>query len=184
MCPELLNLSQGRQCSFNIWWYSIFSRCAKFRFKPLAEGILMEVNYSSSLSVWSFAVQRIELIMEKENVVVNDEGKKAIILTSEGDLRHTWLIQHFLPIWLKTFVRLTKTTAGKLSLACRAVPGWRGTWRFDRPKREPNLICFPGGARGRVWDIWSDSWAVHWGAPWSLPAQLLWEASGIFSRGH
>ena len=26
--------------------------------------------------------------MEKENVVVNEEGKKAIILTSEGDLRH------------------------------------------------------------------------------------------------
>ena len=26
--------------------------------------------------------------MEKENVVVNAEGKKAIILTSEGDLRH------------------------------------------------------------------------------------------------
>merc|ERR1719342_710661 len=50
----------------------ITSRCAKFRFKPLAENIL---------------VQRIELIMEKENVVVNDEGKKAIILTSEGDLR-------------------------------------------------------------------------------------------------
>lgn len=50
----------------------ITSRCAKFRFKPLADGILME---------------RIELIMEKENVVVNEEGKKAIILTSEGDLR-------------------------------------------------------------------------------------------------
>merc|ERR1712241_1425510 len=50
----------------------ITSRCAKFRFKPLAEGILIE---------------RIELIMEKENVLVNEDGKKAIILTSEGDLR-------------------------------------------------------------------------------------------------
>merc|ERR1719342_343523 len=50
----------------------ITSRCAKFRFKPLAENIL---------------VQRIELIMEKENVLVNEDGKKAIILTSEGDLR-------------------------------------------------------------------------------------------------
>ena len=28
-----------------------------------------------------------ELIMEKENVLVNEDGKKAIILTSEGDLR-------------------------------------------------------------------------------------------------
>lgn len=50
----------------------ITSRCAKFRFKPLDETIL---------------IQRIELIMEKEEVVVNEEGKKAIILTSEGDLR-------------------------------------------------------------------------------------------------
>ena len=32
--------------------------------------------------------------MEKENVVVNDEGKKAIILTSEGDLRHASPIQN------------------------------------------------------------------------------------------
>ena len=30
-------------------------------------------------------VERIELIMEKENVVVSEEGKRAIILTSEGD---------------------------------------------------------------------------------------------------
>ena len=32
--------------------------------------------------------------MEKENVVVNAEGKKAIILTSEGDLRHASPIQN------------------------------------------------------------------------------------------
>jgi len=50
----------------------ITSRCAKFRFKPLAEEIL---------------IQRIELIMEKENVMVSDAGKQAIILTSGGDLR-------------------------------------------------------------------------------------------------
>lgn len=50
----------------------ITSRCAKFRFKPLDENIL---------------VQRIELIMEKESVGVSEEGKKAIIQTSEGDLR-------------------------------------------------------------------------------------------------
>ena len=33
--------------------------------------------------------------MEKENVVVNEEGKKAIILTSEGDLRHARWFQNF-----------------------------------------------------------------------------------------
>ena len=32
--------------------------------------------------------------MEKENVVVNAEGKKAIILTSEGDLRYALTIQN------------------------------------------------------------------------------------------
>ena len=50
----------------------ITSRCAKFRFKPLAEAIL---------------VTRIELIMKQEEVAVSQEGKAAIVLTSEGDLR-------------------------------------------------------------------------------------------------
>lgn len=50
----------------------ITSRCAKFRFKPLAKAIL---------------VTRLELIMEKEGVLVSQEGKEAIIETSEGDLR-------------------------------------------------------------------------------------------------
>lgn len=50
----------------------ITSRCAKFRFKPLAREIL---------------VTRLELIMEKEDVSVSEEGKEAIVETSEGDLR-------------------------------------------------------------------------------------------------
>jgi len=50
----------------------ITSRCAKFRFKPLADNIL---------------VGRLDMIMEKEGVQVNEEAKKAIIETSEGDLR-------------------------------------------------------------------------------------------------
>ena len=67
-------------------YFSILSRCAKFRFKPLAEGILIEVRLKKAQLVTS-SPQRIELIMEKENVLVNEDGKKAIILTSEGDLR-------------------------------------------------------------------------------------------------
>ena len=67
-------------------YFPILSRCAKFRFKPLAEGILIEVRLKKAQPVTSFP-QRIELIMEKENVLVNEDGKKAIILTSEGDLR-------------------------------------------------------------------------------------------------
>jgi len=50
----------------------ITSRCAKFRFKPLAKEIL---------------VKRLELISEKEEVKVSDDGMDAIIQTSEGDLR-------------------------------------------------------------------------------------------------
>ena len=67
-------------------YFPIVSRCAKFRFKPLAEGILIEVRLKKAQPVTS-SPQRIELIMEKENVLVNEDGKKAIILTSEGDLR-------------------------------------------------------------------------------------------------
>jgi len=50
----------------------ITSRCAKFRFKPLAREILMK---------------RLELICEEEKVKVDEDGMEAIILTSEGDLR-------------------------------------------------------------------------------------------------
>ena len=48
------------------------SRCAKFRFKPLAEEIL---------------IQRIELIAEAEKVKISPEAKEALLETSEGDLR-------------------------------------------------------------------------------------------------
>ena len=50
----------------------ITSRCAKFRFKPLAEEVL---------------VTRVEMICEKEGVKLSEDGKAAIIKTSEGDLR-------------------------------------------------------------------------------------------------
>jgi len=50
----------------------ITSRCAKFRFKPLAEEILSG---------------RLTLIKEQEGVKVTPEATKAIIMTSEGDLR-------------------------------------------------------------------------------------------------
>jgi len=50
----------------------ITSRCAKFRFKPLAKEIM---------------ITRLELIVEKEGVSINESGLDAIILTSEGDLR-------------------------------------------------------------------------------------------------
>ena len=48
------------------------SRCAKFRFKPLANEIL---------------VDRLKMIAEKENVQVSSEAFQAILDTSEGDLR-------------------------------------------------------------------------------------------------
>lgn len=48
------------------------SRCAKFRFKPLASDIL---------------VGRLRMIAEKENVQVSDEAFQSVIDTSEGDLR-------------------------------------------------------------------------------------------------
>lgn len=48
------------------------SRCAKFRFKPLASEIL---------------VGRLKMIAEKEHVMVSGEAFQAIIDTSEGDLR-------------------------------------------------------------------------------------------------
>ena len=48
------------------------SRCAKFRFKPLANEIL---------------VGRLKMIAEKENVKVSSEAFQAILDTSEGDLR-------------------------------------------------------------------------------------------------
>jgi len=48
------------------------SRCAKFRFKPLAKDIL---------------VQRIKMITEKESVAIDDDGMEALVETSEGDLR-------------------------------------------------------------------------------------------------
>ena len=48
------------------------SRCAKFRFKPLANEIL---------------VGRLQMIAEKENVKVSSEAFQAILDTSEGDLR-------------------------------------------------------------------------------------------------
>ena len=50
----------------------ITSRCAKFRFKPLAREILMK---------------RLELICEEEKVKIDEDGMEAIIMTSEGDLR-------------------------------------------------------------------------------------------------
>merc|ERR1719204_2358807 len=50
----------------------ITSRCAKFRFKPLAEEVL---------------VTRVEMICQKEGVKLSEDGKAAIIKTSEGDLR-------------------------------------------------------------------------------------------------
>eukprot|EP00090_Calanus_glacialis_P046894 TRINITY_DN9434_c0_g1_i1.p1 TRINITY_DN9434_c0_g1~~TRINITY_DN9434_c0_g1_i1.p1 ORF type:complete len:359 (-),score=142.55 TRINITY_DN9434_c0_g1_i1:133-1209(-) len=50
----------------------ITSRCAKFRFKPLAREIL---------------IKRLDLICEQEKVKVSEEGMEAIVLTSEGDLR-------------------------------------------------------------------------------------------------
>jgi len=50
----------------------ITSRCAKFRFKPLAEDIL---------------VARVEMICEAEGVKLSEAGKAAITKTSEGDLR-------------------------------------------------------------------------------------------------
>ena len=86
MCPESSNLLLGEVFYLSKAYFPIFSRCAKFRFKPLAEGILIEVRLKKAQPVTSFP-QRIELIMEKENVLVNEDGKKAIILTSEGDLR-------------------------------------------------------------------------------------------------
>jgi len=50
----------------------ITSRCAKFRFKPLAKEIL---------------IKRLDYICESENVKISDDAKEAIVLTSEGDLR-------------------------------------------------------------------------------------------------
>lgn len=48
------------------------SRCAKFRFKPLATEILLT---------------RLRMIVEAEKVNISQDGLDAIILTSEGDLR-------------------------------------------------------------------------------------------------
>ena len=48
------------------------SRCAKFRFKPLANDIL---------------VGRLKMIADKENVQVSSEAFQSILDTSEGDLR-------------------------------------------------------------------------------------------------
>ncbi|KAK6167104.1 hypothetical protein SNE40_021208 [Patella caerulea] len=50
----------------------ITSRCAKFRFKPLAQDVLSD---------------RLKLISKKENIVLSDEVIQALIDTSEGDLR-------------------------------------------------------------------------------------------------
>jgi len=50
----------------------ITSRCAKFRFKPLAHDILKT---------------RLKMIVEAEQVNITDHGIEAIIKTSEGDLR-------------------------------------------------------------------------------------------------
>lgn len=50
----------------------ITSRCAKFRFKPLAEEIL---------------TKRLMEICDKENIKYEEEGIKALMYTSEGDLR-------------------------------------------------------------------------------------------------
>ena len=87
MCPESSNPLLGEVFFYlSKAYFPIISRCAKFRFKPLAEGILIEVRLKKAQPVTS-SPQRIELIMEKENVLVNEDGKKAIILTSEGDLR-------------------------------------------------------------------------------------------------
>ncbi|KAK3095174.1 hypothetical protein FSP39_011045 [Pinctada imbricata] len=50
----------------------IASRCAKFRFKPLAEEILCN---------------RLKDICDKENISYEEEALKALMYTSEGDLR-------------------------------------------------------------------------------------------------
>ncbi|XP_070538431.1 replication factor C subunit 4-like [Ptychodera flava] len=50
----------------------ITSRCSKFRFKPLTTSILTD---------------RLKSIAEKENVICSDEAIKALVTTSEGDLR-------------------------------------------------------------------------------------------------
>ena len=50
----------------------ITSRCAKFRFKPLATEVL---------------VTRLDMISEAEGVKLSEAGRAAIIKTSEGDLR-------------------------------------------------------------------------------------------------
>jgi len=50
----------------------ITSRCAKFRFKPLASDILLK---------------RLRMIVQEESVNISEEGLEAIIFTSEGDLR-------------------------------------------------------------------------------------------------
>ncbi|XP_050388610.2 replication factor C subunit 4 isoform X2 [Patella vulgata] len=50
----------------------ITSRCAKFRFKPLAQDVLSD---------------RLKLISKKENITLSDEVIQALIDTSEGDLR-------------------------------------------------------------------------------------------------
>lgn len=48
------------------------SRCAKFRFKPLANAVLQD---------------RLELIASKEGIKVSEAGMAALLDTSEGDLR-------------------------------------------------------------------------------------------------
>ena len=48
------------------------SRCAKFRFKPLARDVL---------------IARLELISKEENIEVSDDAMEALLMTSEGDLR-------------------------------------------------------------------------------------------------
>lgn len=50
----------------------ITSRCAKFRFKPLAEEVL---------------IKRLQYICDQENVSCEDEALSALLYTSEGDLR-------------------------------------------------------------------------------------------------
>ncbi|XP_033759928.1 replication factor C subunit 4-like isoform X1 [Pecten maximus] len=50
----------------------IASRCAKFRFKPLSEDTL---------------TKRLKGICDKESISCDDEGIKALLRTSEGDLR-------------------------------------------------------------------------------------------------
>ncbi len=51
---------------------SLPHRCAKFRFKPLSKGVLLE---------------RLRMISDAEGVRVSDEGMEALLETSEGDLR-------------------------------------------------------------------------------------------------